>query len=330
MHEQSLDGVERAYAMMLRIRIFEERVADLVTAGEVTCPCHLYIGQEGIAVGVCTALRTDDYVFGTHRSHGHYLAKGGSMREMMAEILGKVTGCSRGRGGSMHLIAPEVGLLGTVPLVGATISLAVGAALAAKLKGEDRVAVTFFGDGAVEEGTFHESMNLAAAYKLPVLFVCENNLYSSHLSLLERRAQDNIVMAAAAHGMPGVQDDGNDFFRVYRVAGKAVERARAGEGPSLLELRTYRWRGHVGPSWDTDVGVKRTDELGEWLKKDPIARLRDYLLANRIAVTRFEEIEREVRREVEGAVVFARESPYPPREDATTHVFKETAPTELG
>lgn len=330
MHELSLDALERAYATMLRIRIFEERVADLVTAGEITCPCHLYIGQEAIAVGVCAALRTDDYVFGTHRSHGHYLAKGGSMREMMAEILGKVTGCSRGRGGSMHLFAPEVGLLGTGPLVGATISLAVGAALAAKLKGEDRVAVTFFGDGAVEEGTFHESMNLAAAYKLPVLFVCENNFYSSHLSLSERRAQDNIVMAAAAHGMPGVQDDGNDFPRVYRAASEAVERARAGEGPSFLELRTYRWRGHVGPSLDMDVGIKRKDELGGWLKKDPIARLRDYLLANQAALTRFEEIEQEVRREVEEATVFARESPYPTPDEVTTHVFKETTPTEFG
>lgn len=314
------------YREMLRIRLFEETVAEMVTTGEAQCPCHLYVGQEAIAVGVCSALDAEDYVFGGHRSHGHYLAKGGDMRAMMAEILGKVTGCSRGRGGSMHLIAPEVGVLGTVPIVGATISLAVGAALAAKLKAQDRVTVAFFGDGAVEEGICHESMNLAAAHRLPVVFVCENNLYSSHLSLLERRAEDNIVMAAATHGMPGVREDGNDVDRVHEVAAEAIARARRGGGPSFLELRTYRWHGHVGASRDMDVGVKRQDELAEWLKKDPVLRLRDRLRADDVGEARFDETERQVRREVMNALMFARESSYPLRDEVTRHVFSAHCP----
>src|SRR2546422_6513026 len=188
-----IDLLHGMYVSMLRIRLFEERAAELVDAGEIKTPCHLYIGQEGIAVGVCEALERDDYVWGGHRSHGHYLAKGGNLRAMMAELYGRATGCSKGRGGSMHLVAPEVGILGTVPLVAATIPLAVGAALAARLRREPRVSVSFFGDGAVEEGNFHESMNLAAMHKLPVVFVCENNTYSSHLHLLERRGADNIA-----------------------------------------------------------------------------------------------------------------------------------------
>src|SRR3989454_6639819 len=185
------DLLRGMYVSMLRIRLFEERVAELVEAGEIKTPCHLYIGQEAIAVGVCAALERDDYVWGGHRSHGHYLAKGGDLRAMMAELHGKATGCSKGRGGSMHLVAPEVGILGTVPLVAATIPMAAGTALASRLRGDRRASVAFFGDGAVEEGAFHESMNLAAARQLPVVFVCENNLYASHLHLLERRRRDN-------------------------------------------------------------------------------------------------------------------------------------------
>src|SRR5205823_14066932 len=204
------------YRTMVRVRRFEERVAQLVEAGEVRTPCHLSIGQEAIAVGVCAAVGREDYVWGGHRSHGHYLAKGGDLLAMMAELYGKATGCSKGRGGSMHLVAPEVGILGTVPLVAATIPLAVGTALASKLRGDDRVSVSFFGDGATEEGHFHESLNLAAVYRLPVLFVCENNLYSSHMHLLERRACDNVDRAGEAHGLPSVRVDGNGVVAVYR------------------------------------------------------------------------------------------------------------------
>jgi pyruvate dehydrogenase E1 component alpha subunit len=309
------------YRTMLRIRFFEERVSDLVEAGEVKTPCHLYIGQEAIAAGVCSALNKDDYAWGGHRSHGHYLAKGGDMRAMMAEIHGKSTGCSRGRGGSMHLLATGVGILGTVPLVSATIPLAVGSALAAKLRSETRVSVCFFGDGATEEGHFHESVNLAAVYQLPVIFVCENNFYASHMSLLDRRAKDNICETGIAHGIPGIRVDGNDVIAVHQAAREAVQNARDGKGPTLLECRTYRWRGHVGPSWDMDVGVKRKDELKDWLPRDPVARLSARLHDNGLAEDALGQTEQEVRHEVEDSVAFARQSPYPEKSDLFKHVF---------
>jgi pyruvate dehydrogenase E1 component alpha subunit len=318
-----MDLNKALYRTMVRIRVAEERIADLVEAGEVGCPCHLYIGQEGVATGICAAIEARDLVWGGHRSHGHYLAKGGDLRGMMAEIFGKKTGCCEGRGGSMHLIATDVGILGTVPLVAATVPLALGAALAFKLRGETTVSVSFFGDGATEEGHFHESMNMAALYKLPVIFVCENNFYASHMALLERRASDNIIRSAEAHGLAGVQVDGNDVLAVLAAAKAAVARARRGDGPSLIECRTYRWRGHVGPSWDMDVGVKRKDELKDWLPKDPIARLRVRLLEDGAPAAELEAIDREVQVEVAAAVAFARDSPAPGLEELTTHVFVE-------
>jgi pyruvate dehydrogenase E1 component alpha subunit len=317
----SLDLLREMHRTMLRIRFFEERVSDLVEAGKVKTPCHLYIGQEAIATGICSALNKDDYAWGGHRSHGHYLAKGGDMRAMMAEIHGKSTGCSRGRGGSMHLLAAEVGILGTVPLVSATIPLAVGSALAAKLRSERRVSICFFGDGATEEGHFHESINLAAVYQLPVIFICENNFYASHLSLLDRRAKDNISETGAAHGIPGIRVDGNDVMAVYHAAREAVQNARVGKGPTLLECRTYRWRGHVGPSWDMDVGVKRKDELKDWLPRDPVARLSAVLHDSGVAEDTLSQTEQEVRDEVEDSVEFAWQSPYPEKSDLFKHVF---------
>lgn len=319
--ESSLALLRAMYRTMLRIRIFEERAAELVTAGEVKTPCHLYIGEEAVAAGVCAALEKNDYVWGGHRSHGHYLAKHGDLRAMMAELFGRRTGCSKGRGGSMHLFAGEVGILGTVPLVAATIPLAVGAGLASKLRSDGRVSVSFFGDGATEEGHFHESVNLAAVYRLPVIFVCENNFYSSHMPLLARRAEDNIDKAGAAHGIPAVRLDGNDAVQVHQAAAEAVQGARAGRGPTLLECRTYRWRGHVGPSWDMDVGVKRKDELKDWQQKDPIARMRALLSAKGVLPDEFEEVEKAIRTEVEEAVVFARQSPYPEAGEVLAHVF---------
>lgn len=313
--------LRRMYVTMVRIRVFEERAAELVEAGDIKTPCHLYIGQEAIAAGVCAALEPADYVWGGHRSHGHYLAKGGDLQEMMAELYGKETGCSKGRGGSMHLIALEAGILGTVPLVAATIPLAVGTGLASKLRGDRRTSVAFFGDGATEEGHFHESVNMAALYRLPVIFVCENNFYSSHMQLLERRVEDNIYKAGEAHGLPGIRLDGNDVVAIYQATREAVARARRGGGPTLLECRTYRWRGHVGPAWDMDVGVKRKDELPEWLPKDPVARARALLSELGMPPEEFEQIEREIRAEVEEAVVFARQSPYPDQSELLDHVF---------
>jgi pyruvate dehydrogenase E1 component alpha subunit len=309
------------YRAMARIRETEERLADLVEAGEVKTPCHLYIGQEAIAVGVCAALTNDDYVWGGHRSHGHYLAKGGDLRAMVAEVFGRATGCSEGRGGSMHLVAPEVGILGTVPLVAATIPLAVGAGMAARLRGERRVSVAFFGDGAVEEGHFHESLNLAALYKAPVVFVCENNLYASHMGLLERRVADNIQMAGPLHGAPACRVDGNDAVAVYDAAAAAVARARDGEGPTLIECRTYRWRGHVGPSWDMDVGVKRKNELHEWLARDPLPRLAARLHALGVPQDTLDAMADGIRREVAEAIDYARSSPCPQPSEVAKHVY---------
>jgi pyruvate dehydrogenase E1 component alpha subunit len=311
----------RMYEAMVRIRISEEQIADLVEASEVATPCHLYIGQEAIAAGVCAALTHDDYLWGGHRSHGHYLAKGGDLRTMMAEIFGRSTGCCRGRGGSMHLFDARVGIFGTVPLVAGTIPLAVGTALAAQLRGDSRVSVSFFGDGAVEEGHCHEAMNLAALYKLPVVFVCENNLYASHMPLLERRVEDNIQRAADVHGMPGVRVDGNDAEAVYQAAATAVLRARRGEGPTLLECRTFRWRGHVGPSWDIDVGVRRKDELDDWLARDPIPRLKGWLVSQGITVRELDAVDAAVHRSVDDAVRFARSSPHPDPREVNEHVF---------
>ncbi len=309
------------FRTMLMIRLFEERIAALITAGDVKTPCHLCIGQEAIATGVCAVLERQDYIWGGHRSHGHYLAKGGDPKAMMAEILGKSTGCSRGRGGSMHLFAANVGLLGTVPLVAATIPLAVGAGLASKLRRNRRVSISFFGDGSMEEGHFHESMNLASLYRLPVIFVCENNFYASHMPLLERRAADNLTKAGDAHGVPTVSLDGNDVIGVYQTAREAVDRARAGEGPTLIECRTYRWRGHVGASWDTDVGVKRRDELKDWLPRDPIARLRARLFELGAVQEDLDVIEQVVRVEIEDAVDFAQQTSYPSSSELVKHVF---------
>jgi acetoin:2,6-dichlorophenolindophenol oxidoreductase subunit alpha len=323
----TLEVARRMYRNMVRIRISEEHVAEAVEAGEIGTPCHLSIGQEAVAAGVCAALAQDDYVWGGHRSHGHFIAKGGDLRSMVAEIFGRKTGCCKGRGGSMHLFASEVGVLGTVPLVAATIPLAAGAAMAVKLRGESRVSVSFFGDGAVEEGHTHETMNLAAVYKLPVLFVCENNLYASHMGLLERRANDNIHQVASFHGMPGVSIDGNDALAVYDATTVAVDRARRGDGPSLLECRTFRWRGHVGPSWDVDVGVRRKNELDEWLPRDPIPRLRAWLVEKGCSQQELEVIDDGIRTEIADAFEFARTSPFPDAAELTEHVFRETQGT---
>ena len=306
---------------MLRIRRFEEKLSDLLEAGEIKCPCHLYIGQEAIAVGVCTALAKKDYVWGTHRSHGHYLAKGGDMNAMFAEILGKTDGCAKGRGGSMHLFSKDVGILGTVPIVAATISVAVGAGWAAKMCGSGALSVAFFGDGATEEGQFHESVNIAALNRLPVIFVCENNLYSSHMHILERRPLDNIDQIGQLYGIPGVQLDGNDAEAVYLATQEAVRRAREGEGPTLMECRTYRWRGHVGPSWDMDVGVKRKGELKEWMKFCPIDRTAKALLERGLTQEDLDQIERAVQSEVAASEKFARYSFMPEEDELLDHVF---------
>lgn len=299
---------------MLRIRRAEEAIGRMAESGEARCPCHLSIGQEAIPAGVCAALDRGDTVWSGHRSHGHYLAQGGSLEGLFAEVLGKATGCSGGRGGSMHLIAPEQGIWGTVPIVAGTISLAAGAALAYKLRRQERAAVAFFGDGALEEGSVHETMNLAALYRLPLIFVCENNLYSSHLHWSERRVADNLYQAGAFHSVRGERVDGNQVEDVYDAARRAVARAKSGEGPSFIECRTFRWRGHVGASSDEDVGVRRRGELAAWLECDPIRRAEERLGMNLEVYTA--EIDQEIGR----ALAAARSGRAPDGRRITEHV----------
>lgn len=329
MIEQREWWLERWRSMFL-IRSAEEAIAQLVSSGEARCPCHLYIGQEAVAAGVCAALGPEDSVWGGHRSHGHYLAKGGNLEALFAEILGRTTGCSGGRGGSMHLLAEEHGILGTVPIVAATIPLAAGAALAYKMRREPRVAVAFFGDGTLEEGHTHETLNLAALYRLPLVFVCENNLYASHLHWTERRRADNLDQAGAFHSVPGVRVDGNDVGEVYRAAAQAAERARSGGGPTLLECRTFRWRGHVGSSFDLDVGLQRRGELTEWLLQDPIARCEEQLAGlgpgslQQPALFTGEQLDGEretVRLRIARALEAARAAPEPAEARVLEHVW---------
>jgi len=316
---------ERLLAQLSRmhlIRRAEEQVGDLVTSGEARCPCHLAIGQEACAVGVAAAFRPGDRAFGAHRSHGHYLALGGDLGALFAEVLGRASGCSGGMGGSMHLVAPEHGLFGTVPIVSTTIPIAVGAALAAKLEGGSALAISFFGDGATEEGTFHESLNLAAAHRLPVIFACENNLFSSHLHISLRQPADGVARYAVAHRIPHEVLDGNDVCAVADAALRAADRARAGGGPTFLEMVTYRWRGHVGASEDTDVGVKRGEELTLWKNRDPIRRLREALIAAKmITEAEADAAEESARGRVRDAVASARAAPHPSPEVVSEYLF---------
>ncbi|MEC8944940.1 MAG: thiamine pyrophosphate-dependent dehydrogenase E1 component subunit alpha [Chloroflexota bacterium] len=323
----SIDQIKKSSMLrhLIRIRQFEDRVADLLDTDDINCPTHLYTGQEAVAVGVCQALSTDDYIWGTHRSHGHYLAKGGNMDTMMAELYGKETGCSHGRGGSMHLLAKEVGILGTVPMVGATIPMAVGSALVSSIKKDQKVSVAFFGDGATEEGVFHEALNFASLKKLPVIFVCENNLYSSHLRIEDRRSQNNIYKSAEAHGMEGITVDGNNTLDVYQKAVEAVTKARSGLGPTLIECKTYRWRGHVGPSWDLDVNIREKEELDHWMEKDPIEILsKEMIQTNEITPQDLDAIKQAVASEIESSVEFARKSPFPDVKELSKNVYSSS------
>lgn len=297
---------------MVRIRRVEEIVGDMVGSEEARCPCHLAIGQEACAVGVAAALERGDVAFGAHRSHAHYLALGGSPFRLFAEILGRDSGCSRGLGGSMHLIEPSIGLLGTVPIVGATIPIAVGAAMAAWMDGNERVAVSFFGDGATEEGGFHESLNLAAVRRAPVMFVCENNLFSSHLHISQRQPSNSVARFAEANGISWRVVDGNDVVAVMSAARELVAEARHGR-PVFLEAVTYRWRGHVGHREDVDVGVDRKEDLAEWRKRDPVGRLESALLDARVVTaSALEPMRRRVEQELTDAVQEARQAPFPP------------------
>lgn len=315
--------LKKLYSEMLRIRRVEETIAELYPQQEIRCPVHLCIGQEAVAVGVCTNLSKEDYVLSGHRSHGHYLAKGGDLKAMLAELYGKETGCCKGKGGSMHLADLSVGYLGSTPIVASTIPIAVGAAFGSVMKGERRVTAVFFGDAAVEEGVFHESMNFASLKKLPVVFVCENNLYSVYSPLSVRQPEGReIFELAKGHGVKSFQGDGNDVIQVFELAREAAERARRGEGPTFLELRTYRWREHCGPYYDNDLGYRSEAEFQEWKKRCPVENLKARLL--REGTLREEEIKQmsdRLQAEIDDAVNFAHESPLPRDESLMEDVY---------
>ena len=309
------------YRRMLRIRLFEEQVNDLYTSAKMPGLAHLYIGEEAVAVGVCAALRDDDYITSTHRGHGHCLAKGASADRMFAELLGREPGYCRGKGGSMHIAEQEKGNLGANAIVGGSVGIATGAALSAKKRGSDQVAVCFFGEGALGQGVVYECMNMAALWKLPVIYVCENNLYNEYTHYLETTAGD-IALRAPAFGIPYEEADGQDVLGVFEVTRKAVERARAGDGPSFLLFRTYRQHGHhVG---DVNRAYYRPkDEERKWAdERDPLKVLAERLVSEKVApAAALDRIEEEVRTEVQQGVKFALAAPYPAAEEVTTDVF---------
>jgi pyruvate dehydrogenase E1 component alpha subunit len=285
----------------------------------------LAIGQEAVAAGVSFHLTPNDRVFGAHRSHSHYLALGGDVYALVAETLGKADGCSRGMGGSMHLHAPEVGFMGSVPIVGGTVPVAAGAALAAKKDAGTDIAVAYFGDGAVEEGVVHETLNLAATMKLPLLFVCENNLYASHMDIAQRQPSDCTSRIAEANGVPSAVVDGNSVIDVAHAAQELIRAARSGNGPGYLETITYRWRGHVGPDENIDVGLRRSaEELAAWKRRDPIARLVEAMTSRGdIDPAGVAAIRSDVVAQTRLAVERARLAPYPDRSALLDYVFVE-------
>lgn len=312
------DATRRAlYRSMLHIRIAEETIAEHYGEQDMRCPVHLSIGQEAAEAGACMALQQRDYVLSGHRSHGHYLAKGGSLNAMVAEIYGKASGCAGGRGGSMHLIDLDAGFLGAAPIVGSTIPIAAGVAMASQMRGEDRVTMVFLGDGATETGAFYESLNFAAVRDLPLVFVVENNLYSVYSPLqVRQRGAQRIVDIAQAHGISAVQEDGNDIERVYHHCQQAVARARGGNGPTLLELSTYRWREHCGPMYDNELGYRSALEAAAWQERDPVRAYERRLQQDAVLnAAQCAALHAQLRTQALQAIAFAKQSPWP---DAST------------
>ena len=304
---------------MHKIRFFEQTIKKLYTEGFIRGPLHLYIGEEAVATGACSALKKEDYVVSAHRGHGHYIAKKGDLKKMMAELLGRETGCCKGRGGSMHLVDQKVNLLASSGIVGGGIPIAIGAGFSSYYRDTGQVTLSFFGDGASNQGSFHESLNLGALWKLPVVFICENNLYAITVSASRSLPIKNIADRAISYGIPGKIVDGMDVLSVFEVVGEAVRRAREGKGPSLVECKTYRFEGH----WVGDPIVYRgKEEVDEWKKKDPILNFRKYLLEQHI--TNKEELDKkasQAQEEIREAVAFAKESPFPDTSNAKEYVY---------
>jgi len=303
------------YTMMLKMRIFEEKVSQMYREGHIPGFIHLYIGEEAVAAGFCGILREGDYVVSTHRGHAHCILRGADLGKLMAEICGRATGYCKGRGGSMHIFAPEVGFLGTSGIVGGSIPMAVGVALQAKLQRTGQISVSFFGDGASNNGTFHESLNLAALWKLPIIFVCENNLYASSVSTIRSTSVKDIAVRGTSYDMPGTIADGMDVLDVHEKALEAVNRARSGEGPTLIECKTYRFHGHT--EGDPGLDYRTKQELKKWREKDPIQKMKKLLVSEKIIDEKgLSELEHWLKAKIEESAVFALESPYPKPEEA--------------
>jgi pyruvate dehydrogenase E1 component alpha subunit len=307
------------YKTMVRIRTFEMKVAELFAAGRLPGFAHLYAGEEAIATGVCANLGKKDFIISTHRGHGHVLAKGGNIDLMMAELFGKATGYCKGKGGSMHIADVDLGILGANGIVGAGLPIIAGAAFACKYKKTGGVGVCFFGDGASNRGTFHEALNLASVWKLPAVYICENNLLGMSVHQKDHMNIVDIADRAAAYGIPGVSIDGNDVVAVYEAAANAIKRARSGEGASLIECKTWRHRGH----FEGDPSVyKKPEQQESWLKKDPIPRLGIKLMSLNYASQKdLDQIKSDVEARIEAAVKFAQESPNPTPDGLLTEVY---------
>ncbi|MEM4246585.1 MAG: thiamine pyrophosphate-dependent dehydrogenase E1 component subunit alpha [Candidatus Bathyarchaeia archaeon] len=311
------EKLKSLYEKMVLCRLFEDKAYELFSQNMIPGTLHLYAGQEAVAVGVIEALRSDDYIESTHRGHGHCVAKGADLGRMMAELMGKKTGYCKGKGGSMHVADFSKGNLGAEGVVAAGLPIAVGAALAIKLKRQDRVVACFFGDGAANNGTFGESLNMASIWKLPVIFVCENNLYAMSVPQVYASSVKDIAVRAAGYNMPGVVVDGMDVIAVYQAASQAAERARKGDGPTLLECKTYRWRGHSRLK-SHESRLFFPGEYEEWRKKDPLTIFKQ---RNLIPAEELERIEKEAADRLEKAVQFAAESPYPDPQEALEDVY---------
>lgn len=308
------------YKKLLELRLFEVKVQELYRNGRLPGFVHLYVGEEAVAVGVCSNLEARDLVFSTHRGHGHALAKGVPSRIVLAELWGKATGSSGGRGGSMHMYAPEYGFMGTNGIVGAPIPLATGAALSAKMRKNHQVVVCFFGDGAVNSGSFHEAVNMGAVWNLPVVYVCENNLYATEMAFLRATKNTSVASRAAAYGLPGVAVDGQDVVAVHEIASEAIRRAREDGGPTLIECKTYRYVGHHEGDPGTDYRTR--DEVQQWKQKDPVKIARKLLLDSGVADERqLQAADQEVEQLIDDAVDFAEKSPEPAADSVNDHVF---------
>jgi TPP-dependent pyruvate/acetoin dehydrogenase alpha subunit len=314
--------LKNIYKSMVEIRLTEETIARRYTDWEMRCPTHLSIGQEAVASGVSGCLTNNDFVLSTHRSHAHYIAKGGDLNSMIAEIYGKETGCSAGKGGSMHLIDTSVGFMGSTAIVGNTIPVAVGLALSLQLKQVNSVSCVFFGDGAVEEGAFYESVNFAILKNLPVLFICENNLYSVYSPLNVRQPERRkIHKMVKAFGIDTTNGDGNNVSEVFKITKEAIKKIKSGGGPQFIEFSTYRWLEHCGPNYDNNIGYRSEKEFIEWKKNDPILHCEEKLLT--LSDKEINQIKEKAQLKIDKAFDFAKESPFPESEKAFMGLFKK-------